>query len=167
MNIVTMPCARVETLSVDVDRIPDDIRDKLVAWALTARASNTFASMSESEGYGPADWRKAVNELIESAYDGSIKFGTGGGGAKVSPIEREERSAFATWLAGTKAGKGLKKADVDKMATKWRDSVSAIYEATGAEGWHDAANMRVAKIAYAAKTALAAKQDDGSDEVEV
>lgn len=156
---VTMPCARIGSITVDAARIPAQMKDELAVWALTAKLSNTYASMSEEKGFDVSDWRKKADELIDEAYAGQISFGGGGGGKALDPFEKECRLAFIAWVQ--KASKRQPKAaDLAKMSTTWEEQVADLYAKAGKT---DQAAARIAAIKDAAQKALDAKDAQDTD----
>lgn len=109
----------VEAMTLDTSKLTEETINQLLVFAIQARVSNAFASMSEKEGYGPEDWANEAARHIVEAEANEMRFGTGGGGARIDAVEREARAIISALLVK----KGNKKAAADKSAAKWREVV--------------------------------------------
>lgn len=109
----------VEPMTLDKSLLSESTIDALLTFAIQARVSNAFASMAEKEGYTLEDWSNEAARHIAEAEANEMRFGTGGGGARIDAVERECRAIVSALLIK----KGNKKAAADKAATKWRDVV--------------------------------------------
>lgn len=106
----------IDGVVVDMDKLSETMIDNLVAFALQSRITNAFASMPESKDYTLEHWTDEAHRHVAEAEDGSMRFGTGGGGARLDTVEIECRAI----VRDARVRKGEKIGEATKAAVKWR-----------------------------------------------
>jgi len=93
----------------------------LLAFAIKERVNNATGDKEKFPATDETAIKQACADVLKAIYDGSARFGGGGGGAKISQYERFCREEFAAMLVA----KGSKQADAVKAASTWKASIAA------------------------------------------
>jgi hypothetical protein len=105
-----------ETWEVDFESLPEVSQRGIVAYGLKQLLNDCGGEKTTTAAEKKAESLKRLDALKEGTY----RFGGGGGGKMLSPVEVEARTIVTGLLMKQK---GMKKAEAVEAAKAWRDVV--------------------------------------------
>lgn len=137
---------------IDFDKLPENVQSFIIEYGLKQKLSD---GLSQYKDIGEADAAKLVEESIEALKSGNIR--RGGGGAKLSPMDKATRDVLESVLKSM----GREAKDAKAEAKDFEAAFKAIAEAKDST----VAKVRKAVEAKAAPLAeaYAAKDDTSLD----
>lgn len=103
-----------ETYAVEFEKLPEAMRQGIIEYGARQLLNDKCAGKDETES------RAAVEQCLAALSKGEYRFGGGGGGKMLSPVEVEARMIVVGLLMKQK---GMKKAEAVETAKAWRDVV--------------------------------------------